>query len=192
MTEYSTETVVLSARELIAAAKIAKSARMAAYKTVRVERKECILTIAATDSYKVVRYFHEVERGEAFVAAFDAAELASRLKVSDRVIFDGEKLIAGAGTVSTAERNVEYLRNSNIDALLNVTDEGEAQHVGVNPAFMRQIMDAFKASDEYQDELRRSKTPAPVIIEFHGERKPITFRSQRKTFEALAMPVRIG
>ena len=191
MNEYTTESIVIFARELIAAAKIAKTSKTPGLHVVRVERKDRVLTIAATDGYKIVRYKHETDKGEPFIVTFDALEVAKSLKVSDVVTIHADRLETGAVTLSSSDKPADFINNSKVnDMLFESGDEG--QFVCFNPVYAAQIMDAFKNSSEYRKSEREKRNPNALRIELHGELRPVTFRSQAGTFEAVLMPVRIS
>lgn len=138
----------LSARELIAAAKIAKQKTnegKTALQCVHIEAKGTELRISATDSYIAVRYIHPIESDVKFSLNIDGTAISKNMKVSDAVFCDGDGIQFGACSLGHVEAKFPAL-----DPIL----EREPKALGYSafdPDLMSLVMGAFKGSDSYRD-----------------------------------------
>lgn len=142
------EKIELSARELIAAAKIAKQKAnegKTALQCVHIEAKGTELKISATDSYIAVRYTHPIESDAEFSLNVDGAAISKNMKVSDAVFCDGEGIRFGACSLGHVEAKYPAL-----DPIL----EREPKALGYSafdPDLMALILNAFKGSESHRN-----------------------------------------
>lgn len=178
------EKIELSARELIAAAKIAKQKAnegKTALQCVHIEAKGTELKISATDSYIAVRYIHPIESDAEFSLNVDGAAISKNMKASDAVFCDGEGIRFGACSLGHVEAKYPAL-----DPIL----EREPKALGYSafdPDLMALILNAFKGSESHRN--GSSLFGCLSSVDKEGDHLTASvFESDDGCFRALLMP----
>lgn len=184
--------VIVNAKELLAAAKIAYKSDKPNLQTVKIDCDDTRYTITATDSYKLVQFANTTSERDNGVVLIDSNFIKSNVKASDNsVLIETEndlinvKIYAKITAVLRCEIQTKQkeIRFPNTKQILETKPAETINTCAFNAAQMSEMCDAIKTAYGKN---------AFFNMQFTGTIRPAIFTSENKNgyFKGVLMPVR--